>query len=224
MTYLREKKKLKYISIGTLLTAYFLYFTICNANHIHYLEETQLFIWSLDFLKEQFSLPGALPLYAGSFFTQFFISSWIGGLIFTLNALVVFILSSYILKKHNFQNIIIALVPVWMLAFLQSNEFYVFAQAIGFLLLLSFFALYISFTRTRIRYIFFFTGWPIFYLLTGGFAEVCVLLCILHELLFRNEKARYLFAFLYAAAGVSLPYLFSRFFFIFNLIPYSHIL
>ena len=211
MTYLREKKKLKYISIGTLLTAYFLYFTICNANHIHYLEETQLFIWSLDFLKEQFSLPGALPLYAGSFFTQFFISSWIGGLIFTLNALVVFILSSYILKKHNFQNIIIALVPVWMLAFLQSNEFYVFAQAIGFLLLLSFFALYISFTRTRIRYIFFFTGWPIFYLLTGGFAEVCVLLCILHELLFRNEKARYLFAFLYAAAGVSLPYLFSRF-------------
>jgi hypothetical protein len=205
-----NSKKIRYILTGIPFVIYFLYFALLNRNHIYYLEQNQLFIWSLDFLKEQFSMPGGLPLYSGSFFTQFFISSWLGAFIYTLNALAVFILSFYIFRKHNLENIVLSFVPVWLLAILQSSELFAFGQAVGFLLLLSYFALYISINKSGSRYSLFFAGWPIFYLLTGGFSISVVLLCILHELLFRKEKKRYIIASFYAITGVLAPYLSAR--------------
>lgn len=202
-----KSKKIRYILIGILFVIYFLYFALLNRYHIHYLEQNQLFIWSLDYIREQFSLPGGLPLYLGSFFTQFFISSWLGAFIYTLNAFAVFVLSFYIFKKHSFENIVLSLVPVWLLAILQSNEFFAFGQAVGFLLLLSYFALYVSISRSGSRYSFFLIGWPVFYLLTGGFSISLVLLCVLHELLFRKEKRRYIITVLYVITGVLVPYL-----------------
>ena len=202
-----KSKKIRYILTGIPFVIYFLYFAFLNRYHIHYLEQNQLFIWSLDFLKEQFSLPGGLPLYSGSFFTQFFYSSWLGAFIYTLNAFAVFILSFYIFKKHNLENIVLSFVPVWLLAILQSSELFTFGQAVGFLLLLSYFALYVQISKSRSRYYFFFAGWPLFYYLTGGFSISVVLLCILHESLFRKEKKSYIIIIFYIITGVLVPYL-----------------
>jgi hypothetical protein len=193
-----------------LFVTFYLYFAFLNRYHILYLEQNQLFIWSLDFLKEQFELPGGLPLYLGSFFTQFFISSWVGAFIYTITAFAVFILSYYIFKKHNFENIILAFIPVWLLSVLQSNEFFTFGQAVGFLLLLSYFAFYISVGDSRSRYLLFLAGWPFFYLLAGGFSIPLILLCLLHELFFRKEKKRYFITILYVTTGVLVPYLSAR--------------
>jgi hypothetical protein len=205
-----NSKKIRYILIGILFVVYFLYFALLNRYHILYLEQNQLFIWSLDFLKEQFSLPGGLPLYLGSFFTQFFISSWIGAFIYTLNAFAVFVLSFYIFKKHFFENIVLSFVPVWLLAILQSNESFAFGQALGFLLLLSYFALYVSINKSRSRYFLFFAGWPFFFLLTGGFSISLVLLCVLHEIFFRKEKKRFIITVFYVITGILIPYLSSQ--------------
>jgi len=205
-----NSKKIKYILIGILFVVYFLYFALLNRYHILYLEQNQLFIWSLDFFKEQFSLPGGLPLYLGSFFTQFFISSWIGAFIYTLNAFAVFVLSFYIFKKHYFENIVLSFVPVWLLAILQSNESFAFGQAVGFLLLLSNFALYVSIDKSRSRYFLFFAGWPFFFLLTGGFSISLVLLCVLHEIFFRKEKKRFIITVFYVITGILIPYLSSQ--------------
>jgi hypothetical protein len=200
-------KKIRYILIGILFVVYFLYFALLNRYHILYLEQNQLFIWSLDYLKEQFSLSGGLAIYSGSFFTQFFISSWIGASIYTLNAFAVFVLSFYIFKKHYFENIVVSFVPVWLLAILQSNESFAFGQALGFLLLLSYFALYLSINKTRSRYYLFFAGWPVFYLLTGGFSMPLIVLCVLHEILFRKEKYSYIISVFYIISGILIPYL-----------------
>ncbi len=135
---------IKNILSGVLFLLFFLYFAVFNKYHILYLEQNQLFLWSLDFNKELLSLPGGLTLYAGSFFTQFFIYSWIGAFIFTLNAFAIFVLSSYIYKKHNFNNIVLSFIPVLLIAILQSSELFTFDQAICFLLFLSFFDLYIN--------------------------------------------------------------------------------
>ena len=205
-----NSKKIRYILIGVLFVVYFLYFALLNRYHILYLEQNQLFVWSLDFLKEQFSLPGGLPLYLGSFFTQFFISSWIGAFIYTLNAFAVFVLSFYIFKKHYFENIVLSFVPVWLLAILQSNESFAFGQAAGFLLLLSYFALYVSINKSRSRYSLFFAGWPFFFLLTGGFSISLVLLCVLHEIFFRKEKIRFIITVFYIITGILIPYLSSH--------------
>ena len=208
-----KRKNIIYILTGLLFVLYFLYFALFNRYHINHLEQNQLFIWSLDYLKEQFSLTGGLPLYLGSFFTQFFISSWLGAAIYTLNAFAVFLLSYYIFRKHNLENIVISLVPVWLLAILQSNEFFAFGQAVGFLLLLSFFALYVSVDKSRLRYILFLIGWPVFYLLAGGFSICIVLFCVLHELLFRKEKNRYIITALYVITLFLVPFLSARFIF-----------
>lgn len=205
-----NSKKIKYILIGILFVVYFLYFALLNRYHILYLEQNQLFIWSLDFFKEQFSLPGGLPLYLGSFFTQFFISSWIGAFIYTLNAFAVFVLSFYIFRKHYIENIVLSFVPVWLLAILQSNESFAFGQAAGFLLLLSYFALYVSINKSRSRYFLFFAGWPFFFLLTGGFSISLVLLCVLHEIFFRKEKKRFIITVFYVITGILIPYLSSQ--------------
>ena len=205
-----NSKKIRYILIGVLFVVYFLYFALLNRYHILYLEQNQLFVWNLDFLKEQFSLPGGLPLYLGSFFTQFFISSWIGAFIYTLNAFAVFVLSFYIFKKHYFENIVLSFVPVWLLAILQSNESFAFGQAAGFLLLLSYFALYVSINKSRSRYSLFFAGWPFFFLLTGGFSISLVLLCALHEIFFRKEKIRFIITVFYIITGILIPYLSSH--------------
>ena len=103
-----NNKTIRRVLTGMLFVIYFLYFALLTRYHILYLEQNQLFIWSLDYLKEQFSLPGGLSQYLGSFFTQFFISSWAGAFIYTLNAFAVFVLSYYIFKKHNIENIVLS--------------------------------------------------------------------------------------------------------------------
>ena len=195
--------------VGFLLLL-FLYFVIFNKYHILYLEQNQLFLWNSNFIKEHFSLPGGLTLYFGSFFSQFFISSWLGAFIYTLNAFAIFVLSFYIFKKHNFNNIVLSFVPVWLLAALQSSELFTFNQAIGFLILLSFFALYITAKKTANRYILFFAGWPVLYILAGGFSIPVIVLCILHELLFRKQKSSYIISVLFIITGLLIPYIFSK--------------
>lgn len=172
-----------------------------------YLEQNQLFLYNLNYIKEYFTLPGGLPLYIGSFFTQFYISSWAGAFIFTLNAFTVFILSDFIYRKHNFKSSVLAVVPVWLLAILQSNELFIFGQSLGFLSLISFFALHISIKKSALRYIFYFAGWPILYILSGGYSIPAVLLCALHELLYRKQKNHHLIFVLFILTGVLVPYL-----------------
>ena len=119
-------------------------------------------------------------------------------------------LSFYIFKKHYFENIVLSFVPVWLLAILQSNESFAFGQAAGFLLLLSYFALYVSINKSRSRYSLFFAGWPFFFLLTGGFSISLVLLCVLHEIFFRKEKIRFIITVFYIITGILIPYLSSH--------------
>lgn len=205
-----KSRSIKYFLTGILFVIYFLYFALLNPHHIHYLEQSQLFIWNLDFLKEKFTLPGGLADYSGSFFTQFFNSSWLGALIYALNAFAVFILSFYINKRHNLNNVIVSFIPVWLLAILQSSELFTFNQATGFLLQLSFFALFITVKKAANRYILFFAGWPVMYIFAGGFSIPLILLCLLHELLFRKEKKRFIVTFLFFLTGILVPYLSAR--------------
>jgi hypothetical protein len=96
---------------------------------------------------------------------------------------------------------------------LQSNELFSFSQATGFLLLLAFFSLYVSISKSALRYIFYFAGWPILYLLIGGFSVPVIFMCAFHELLFRKQNNRYFIFVLFIITGVLLPYIFAELFF-----------
>ncbi|MBN2863593.1 MAG: hypothetical protein JXN62_10550 [Bacteroidales bacterium] len=190
---------------GGLFVILFLYFLIFNRYHILYLEQNQLFRFNMAFIGNFFNAPGGLPLLTGGFFTQFFISPWAGALIITLNLLAVYLLLRYIFMKYDLQNSILSLIPVLLLTLLQSSELFTFDQSLGFLTALLFFALYISVNKTAGRYILFSTGWPVFYILAGGFSIPVVLLCVLHELLFRKEKNRYIISIQYILICILIP-------------------
>ena len=198
---------------GSLFIIYFLYFSIFNRYHIIYLEQNQLFLFDIEYLTDHFTMPGGLPLYIGRFFTQFFISPLSGALIITLNALAVYVLTINIYRKHNFVSIISAIIPVWLLLILQSNELFTLDQSIGSVLTLSFFAIYISFSKSSHRYIFYFTAWPVFYFLSGGFSIPAIFLCILHELIFKKQKNRYITSVLMIISGILIPLIFANTFF-----------
>ncbi len=209
MIRLIDNQNARRLLVPGLFFVLFLYFGILNRYHILYLEQSQLFLYNFSFLKEQFTLPGGLPLYLGSFFTQFFISSWAGAFIITMNSFAVFMLSVYIYKKHNVKNVISAFVPVFLLTILQSNELFTFSQSIGFLSLLLFFALYISIDKSSLRYTIYFFGWPVLYILSGGYSIPVIFLCIIHELLFRKLDYYGTIILLLIITGVFMPYLFA---------------
>ncbi len=202
---------IKPIITGSILVVYFLYFGLFNKYHIQYLEQEQLFRFRFDYLKEFLSLPGSLPLYAGSFFTQFFISPLAGALIVTLNALALFLLFDYIVRKHNVNNIFLSMVPVWLLSILQSSEIFSFGQAIGIMLVFLFFAFYISKEKYTVRYLIFFPGWPLFYLVAGGFAIPALILCVVHEVFFRKDRNHLAMAGFMILTGIAVPFIFSKF-------------
>jgi hypothetical protein len=190
-----------------ILILYFLYFAIFNRYHILSLEQNQLFLWSSDFFRESFTKTGGLPVYIGSFLTQFFISQWAGSLIITILGFTAFSLTTYIFRKHNINSIILAVVPVWLLSMLQSNELFMISQSAGFLLLLLYFTIYISIDKPDKRYLVYFIGWPIMYFLSGGFSMPAVLMCALHESLFRKQQHHRIIAILFLSEGAIIPYI-----------------
>ncbi len=223
-------KGLKPLFIGGLIIVFFVYFGTFKKYHILFLEQKLLFQYNLDFFRDLISLPGGLSTYIGSFFTQFFVSSWLGALIFTITAVTVFILTNYIYKKHKVNNIILASVPAWLLAILLSNESFTFSQAIGFLFSLSFFALYISIDTRKLRYFLYFAGWPILYVAASRYSLPVIFLCIFHEVFYRKGVNRLIIIALYVTTGaLTLYILIERIFYIpsdkifaYPFLPYLH--
>jgi hypothetical protein len=201
---------IQYLIPAGIFLLVFLYFNIFNKYHILYLEQNQLFRFNLSYLRDFFSLPGALSLLAGAFFTQFFIIPWLGALIITLNCLAVYFSTKYILNKYKIKGLVFSFIPVWLLVLLQSNELFTFDQSAGLMFSLLFVVFYISVATPKSRYILFISVWPLYYYLTGGFSMICVIICALHEILSGNQKNRFLFIFLYLFEGILIPWLFSR--------------
>lgn len=214
----RTNSLLKYLILGFLFIIFIIYFGVFNKYHIHYLEQIQLFRFSLDYLQEHFYYPGGFANYIGNFFSQFFIYSWYGALIISLNGIAVFLITNHICKYYNLNTIISSIIPVWLLAFLQSNELFTFNQSIGFLLHLLYFVSYISIRKFRNRTVLFFIGWPVLYYLIGGFAIPAFLLCALHEVFYGIRKNILIVVCTYVLTVVLIPYIFARFLFY---IPYD---
>jgi len=218
MTLQISNEKLKHLLVGSIFIVFFLYFSVFKRFHILFLEQNQLFQYNFDFLNEIFAFPGSVSSYIGRFFTQFFISSLVGALVFTLAAFAVFILTKYIYNKYNINSIILSIVPVWLLAILLSNGSFTFAQVIGFLFSLSFFSLYISIDTSKLRNIFYFVGWPLLFLVAGRYSFPIIFLCAFHELFYREKKNRVVIFVLYIVLGALTPYVLTEHIFY---IPYN---
>ena len=187
--------------------AYFLYFAVFNRYLLIYQEQIQLFRFDWNYFTGFLSKPGGVVEFLGAFFIQFYLSPVAAVSIVTLAGIAAYTLAGYIFRKYNAHGILWSFIPVLFLAALQSDYKYELGYTIGYLLVLGFFALYISLRNDSFRYATGFIGWFFLYLITGGLSLPVTILFIIHELLFTKTRYRLVAALGYALISVLLPYL-----------------
>jgi hypothetical protein len=192
-----DNKLLKYIGYffsGLFFTGVFVFFAFFYNHHLHFKEQSQLFLLTRDFFISSISLPGGLSGYIGSFLTQFYISSPAGSLIITLLLLAIYFVTSRILSLINPLGSVfpLSLIPSLFSALILCNEFYPLSAVVGFLIGLLAILAYVRLKKPGQRFI----GGIILILLTywfaGGSFLMLFFLMVTYEILvfFRNRKER----------------------------------
>lgn len=161
----------------------FLFFWKYFPYHLHFHEQFQLFLFTKSYFIETISRPGGFCNYAGRFFTQFFVSSFVGALL--LSCFLTGVQQLVFAITRRFQKHAAAL----FLSFLPSLFYwYLFCDVnsqtgglIALLLTLTF-ALFGTFPKSPFaRRIYLFASIPIIYWLVGGAAILSVILLVMYE-------------------------------------------
>lgn len=161
---------LPYLVLFSLLIIFFGFF----ADYVtFYQEKTSLFVFSYDYLAEHLIQPGSLLIYIGNFITTFFYLPFAGAILISaiicLNVFSISKVSGFLSVKNS------RLIPFLFgaaLFFVHTNYQYLLFNSVGLLFQISFFYL-------TLRYL---KGWgpviifPLWYLITGGFAWIFVLM------------------------------------------------
>jgi hypothetical protein len=198
---------LSHVVAGGFFAICFLYYLIFDRYLIGYQEQIQLFRFDSHYLADFLTKPGGLSEFAGAFFIQFFINPVAGALILTFSVAGVFFLTRYVLKKHNISGIFWSLLPAIFLVTLQSDYMFNFGYSVALLLVLTFFAAYISIRNERFRYSFGILGWILLYPAAGGFSLIAALLIILHELLYNKKRSGIYISVAYLTVAIVVPLL-----------------
>ena len=172
-------------------------------------EQNQLFRFNWNYFVHFLSKPGGLSEYIGAFFIQFYLNPIAGAFIVTFTGIAAFILARYIFKKLTVTGIIWTLIPV-VLLIQQSEYMFKLENVIAQLLVLLFFAIYISIRNDSYRLVLGVTGGIFLYLACGGFSFIAVLLFILYELLYSKSRFRIFAASSLLLIAVVFPYFASR--------------
>jgi hypothetical protein len=192
---------------GAFFIVCFLYFAIFNRYLLAYQEQIQLFRFDWNYFTGFLIRPGGLAEYTGAFLIQFYLNPVAGAFIITLSAFAAYALAGYIFRKYKISGMLWSFIPALLLIALQSDYLFNIGYALGLLLVLTFFAIYISVRNDYIQFVFGFIGWLLLYLSAGGFSLLATMICILHTLLFTKNRFRLLAASGFALIALLFPYL-----------------
>lgn len=198
------------VTVIMFFLVHFVYFLMFNCYHLFYQEQTQLFLINGNYFSSFLLKPGGLSAYLGAFFTQFYQGPYSAALIVTLFAIAVFFVTAGILRRYTINNILWSLIPVILLASLQSSHLYLLETTIGLLISWFFFLLYISISKHNYRYTTGLIGCSVLYFITGGFALLVFVLCVIHELVFSTSPHRFIVSLGYILLSFLIPVISSR--------------
>jgi hypothetical protein len=193
--------------------AFFVYFSVFACYHLIFQEQTRLFRFDASYFHSFLSMPGGLSEYLGAFLIQFCISPLLCGIVITLAGFVVFLLTLQILRQHQTDVILPAILPVLFLCAFQSDPSYALSSTIGFIFVLGYFALFSSARNKYLRYILGITGVPGLYFVAGGYALSGLALILVHELIYDKSKSRHVFVFLIIIISIATLYISSHYFY-----------
>lgn len=185
-------KYTEYIFTGLFFTAVFIFFAFFYNHHLHFEEQTQLFLLDRDFFRSKIILPGGLSGWIGGFLTQFYYFSFAGSLI-----IVVLLFGIQQTTKRIFSAINInpsffplSFLPALNAALILCDEFYPLSSVSGYLIALLSGWLYISIKKCSLRFIWGIVLLPVTYWLAGGSFLMLLAIILAWEviILFRTIK------------------------------------
>ncbi len=168
----------------------FVYFGFIGDYILFFQEKNSLFIFSTDFLRENFHQPGGLLIYFGKFLSTFFYYPIAGAAIVAIIlTLIIFVISKIISYLAGKTDIYIALIIGISLFYLHTDYRFLLFNSLGILIQISLF--YLS-----IKYITLIKGWipilfiPLLYLFTGGFSWIFALMLTIYYV-FRKDNIKW---------------------------------
>jgi hypothetical protein len=179
-------------SLLFLISAVYFYF---YGNGIFFFQENNLlFIYSTDYVRNFALKPGGLLVYAGNFLTQFYFSALSGSLIISFLLLMLCIVSRRFIRLfpaiRSF-SLFFTLLPSCVLLLLQARYDFNLYQILGFLLVLTWFLISISPSKTSFRIVL--IGlFPLGYYLIGSFSIVYLGLYLTYNVIFGKGYQRYI--------------------------------
>ncbi len=155
----------------------FLYWYRYYPHHLHYQEQLQLFLFTVDYLEMKIAHPGGVAEYIAEFLTQFFVYAWVGAIVIAVTLVIIQLLMNGFAKKLN------ALDFWYPLSFLPSVCLWIFlcdqnallALPVSILLTLSVLLIWVRLTRTWVRIAYAIFIIPVLYWMVGGVYFIFVL-------------------------------------------------
>jgi len=185
---MEDKKLLKYteyLFTGLFFAGLFIFFVFFYNNHLHFEEETQLFLFTGDYFKSRMGLPGGFSGWFGQFLTQFYFVSFAGPLIITILLFamqkVTFKILSAINDNRSFF-LISFLLPL-NAALIICDEFYPLSAVVGVLISLTAGWIYTTIAKNTRRFIAGLLLIPLTYCLAGGSYLSLLAVIIVFEIL-----------------------------------------
>lgn len=170
---------------GFFLICIFVFFAFYYNNHLHFVEQSQLFLFTTDNFFSKMSLPGGFSGYIGGFLTQLYFLSMVGPLIIILLLFGIQQTTRQILfiVNGNISFFPLSFLPALFAAFIICDEFYPLSAIIGFLIALLMGWLYITIKNKNYRFIAGTLIIPLTYWLTGGSYLMLLSVIIVFEIL-----------------------------------------
>ena len=181
----RLAKHFAWVSALFFFSAVFVFFAFFYSKHLHFEEETQLFLTTADFFTSKMKLPGGFSGYLGGFLTQFYHLNYAGPLIIAILLLGIQQLTLKILNKVNAN-------PAWLpLSFLPAmngmlilcDEFYPLSGIVGILVALLAGWIYTATHKRSGRFIYGLLFIAATYWLAGGSFLMLVGIILTYEIL-----------------------------------------
>lgn len=163
-------KYVEYVFTGLFFAGIFIFFAFFYNHHLHFEEQTQLFLLTGDYFISKISFPGGFSGYLGGFLTQFYYLSLVGPLIITVLIFAIQQLTKHILFTIN-QNrsfFPLSFLPALNAAMILCDEFYPLSAITGFIIALLSGLLYINVKTDKYRFISGLILIPLTYWLAGG--------------------------------------------------------
>ena len=163
----------------------FLFLFFFTSHIFFYQEKTSLFVFSLDFLKDNLRQPGGLLVYLGKFLTTFFYYPFAGALIASLVIWLIVILASEITKQvTDYRRDFLPLLAGLALFYLQLDYRYLLYNNLGILCQLLFFLLSVKYLKSFLPVLLS----PFLFYVTGGFTWIFLIMFPLWLLIKKPEK------------------------------------